>query len=107
MAKELIQLGQSRRPDQHSESIPQLALNGRAISLKKLHSDPQSIFDRLRYRICELPFSKQKVPDFCNSTYRHDVEAMVCEMTTTGRHYRVVPINSYLDEDDERTRLPK
>ena len=81
MAKELIQLGQSRRPDQHSDSIPQVALNGRAMSLKKLHSDPQAIFDRLRYRICDLSFAKKKVPDYCNTTYRHDVEAMVCEMT--------------------------
>ena len=79
MAKELIQLGQSRRPEQHSENIPLLTLNGRAMSLKKLRSDPQSIFDRLQYRICDLPHSKKRIPDFCNSTYRHDVEAMVCE----------------------------
>ena len=107
MAKELIQLGRSRRPDQQSERIPQLALNGRALSLKKLHSNPQSIFDRLRYRICDLPFSKKRVPDYCNTTYRHEVEAMVCEVTSVGRLYNCTAMQLCLDENEARTGHPE
>ena len=77
MAKELIELGKSRRPIKDSQKIPQLAFDGRAISLKKLNTDPQSIFDRVQYRICELPYSKKKVPSYCNTTYPHEVEAVV------------------------------
>lgn len=87
--KELYDLGQ-RYMKKGDPSIPQLRYGNQYISLEKLVSDQQFIFDRLKNRICNLENNKELLKKPCESPYNLFVESivyhhMICNIDASTR----------------------
>ena len=76
MAKELIELGKLHSSDDNN-TVPRLFIGNRHLSLSKLPSNPQSIFDRIQYRLCNLTSSQTTFPSLCKDDYQVNVESTV------------------------------
>ena len=79
MTKELIELGKLHSSD-GDHLVPRLFINHRRLSLSQLQSNPQSIFDRIQYRLCSLPSSQTDFPFICKDNYRVNVESIVADI---------------------------
>ena len=101
IGKELIALGLSHRMNQ-SDSATQLFFNGQFISLERLESDPQLLFDRLRYRVCSAPEAVASAPALCRDDYNLLTESIVghlhcVDRSAFGRKNRAIVLLFLLD----------
>lgn len=101
IGKELIALGLRHRMNQ-SDSATQLFFDDQFISLEKLESEPQLIFNRLRYRVCSTPEAVASAPALCRDDYNLLTESIVghlqcVDRSAFGRKSRAIVLLFSLD----------
>lgn len=74
--KELYDLGK-RYMKKGDSSIPQLRYGNQYVSLERLVSDQQFIFDRLKNRVCNLGNNKDILKKPCSEHYNIFIESIV------------------------------
>ena len=75
--KELYNLGRKHMAKKVS-SIPQLMYGKQFLSLDKLLSNSQLIYDRLKSRLCNLGDNAKLLSKACSSTYNILIDPIVC-----------------------------